>query len=371
MTICVHWCSSVVDKKAHRTSALLSPFFPETYLHMRRVWITLFAAILCVAGRAENAIEPQGGFVDITDENDKWSNFFGQHQDRHYTHGTKITVMLNEHPVTDPAIPLWGFQNAAAVASRGFELGQNMYTPENILNPNPIPTDRPYSGWLYLGMVYQRRGELTEHIATMENFEVNLGVVGPLSFAGQTQRFIHRMTFPEDIPAGWRNQIKNEPGVELKYARLWRWSPTAESAKFFDIIPRVGGGLGNVAIYGQAGATLRLGLNLPEDFGAQIIDSPAANNGGLTVSNHCSIYLFAGADGRFVAHDIALDGNSFRGGPHIEKRTFVDDLVWGFTIQPWRRVEISYTHVNRGRQFHGQQGNDVFGSIDAKFSFDF
>jgi hypothetical protein len=126
-----------------------------------------------------------------------------------------------------------------------------------------------------------------------------------------------------------------------------------------------------VAIYGQAGAVARLGLNLPEDFGQQIIDSPASNNGGVPEKKHSSIYMFVGADGRLVSHDIALDGNSFRGGPHVSKRTFVNDLSWGGAIQPCRYFEVRYTHINRSRQFHGQAGNDVFGSIDVKLSVDF
>jgi hypothetical protein len=277
--------------------------------------------------------------------------------------------MLPEHSLTHATIPLWGIHDPAA--SFGFLFGQSMYTPENILDPKPIPTDRPYAGWLYAGLVYQRRGELTANCAVMENFEINLGVVGPLAYAGEIQRLVHRWRFPEDIPQGWGNQLRNEPGLVLKYARLWRWSPTAGTAKYFDVIPRTGLDLGNVAIFGTAGATLRLGLNLPPDFGMQIIDSPASANGGLLPAPHSSVYFFAGADLRFVARDIALDGNSFRSGPSVKKRNWVDDLTWGFAVQPCRFVEIRYAHVSRSRQFHGQRGNDVFGSIDGRLMFSF
>ncbi|HSY18703.1 MAG TPA: lipid A deacylase LpxR family protein [Candidatus Acidoferrales bacterium] len=329
----------------------------------------LYTAICCLTSLSAFAAEEQGGFFDITDENDAWSDFLGKHQDRHYTHGTKVTFMLPEHTLTDTVIPLWGLHDA--VTSKGFVLGQNMYTPENILDPNPIPTDHPYAGWLYTGMVYQRRGEYSDHLAVLENFEINLGIVGPLSLAGQTQRLIHRWRFPEDIPAGWDNQLKNEPGLALKYARLWRWSPTEETAKYFDIIPRAGVEVGNVAILATAGATLRIGLNLPNDFGQQIIDSLASNNGGLATSPQWSAYFFAGVDGRAIAHDITLDGNTFRGGPHVEKRDFVDDMTLGVAFQPCRYFEIRYAHINRSRQFHGQQGNDVFGSIDIRWMFSF
>jgi hypothetical protein len=35
----------------------------------------------------------QGGSFTITDENDAWSNPFGPHQDRHYTHGVKLAYI--------------------------------------------------------------------------------------------------------------------------------------------------------------------------------------------------------------------------------------------------------------------------------------
>ena len=326
--------------------------------------VTIFSVALLA-----RAVEPQGGFFDITDENDTWSNILGKHQDRHYTHGTKLTLMFSEHSITNLLVPLWGIHDA--VACHGIAVGQSMFTPEDILDPEPIPGDRPYAGWLYAGLVYQRRGQLTTNCAVMENFELNAGVVGPWSMADRTQRMIHRWRFPEDIPQGWHNQLKNEPGIVLKYARLWRWSPTPETAKFFDIIPRAGVELGNVAIFATAGATVRLGLNLPPDFGMQVIDSPASNNGGRFTTRHSSIYLFASADGRYVAHDITLDGNSFRDGPRVDKFNWVDDLTWGCAVQPCRYFEIRYAHVTRSRQFRGQRGNDVFGSLDACFTFNF
>ena len=76
-------------------------------------------------------------------------------------------------------------------------------------------------------------------------------------------------------------------------------------------------------------------------------------------------------DGRYVAHDITLDGNSFRSGPHVEKLNWVDDLTWGLAVQPCRYLEIRYAHVTRSRQFRGQRGNDIFGSFDVRFTYAF
>lgn len=312
----------------------------------------------------------QGGVFSIIDENGAWSNFFGPHQDRHYTHGVKLTYLGADDCFTNTTawldqLPTWGMSGASG--NFGLVAGQSMFTPENILDPRPIPTDRPYAGWLYAGLVYQRRSEPAANYAVMENFEINFGVVGPDSFADQTQTLIHRWRFPEDIPQGWNNQIQNEPGLVLKYARLWRLSLTSGTAKYFDVIPRGGFELGNVAIFATAGTTARLGCNLPADFGPQIIDSPASTDGGRKPAAGLSCYAFAGVDGRAVLHDLTLDGNSFRSGPSMDKYNFVNDLSWGLAIQAGPYFEISYAQVTRSKEFVGQQHKDVFGSLELKF----
>ena len=324
---------------------------------------------------ATASAEPQGGLFAITDENDAWSNFFGPHQDRHYTHGIKLTYMAPDDVLTNFTswlndLPkLWITPNAGQL---GTVAGQNMYTPQNILDPNPIPTDRPYAGWLYGGLVYQRRDDAGGHFAQMENFEINAGIVGPYSQADWTQELIHHWRFPEDIPQGWHNQIHNEPGVELKYARLLRWSLNDSTAKYFDVLPRAGFELGNVDTFGTVGGAARLGYNLPPDFGMQIIDSPASWTGGkVERSQGFAIYTFAGFDGRAVGRDITLDGNTFRSSARVNKFNFVNDLSWGIACQPCRHLEISYEQITRSREFHDQNGKDVFGSIDMKFMFSF
>ena len=348
----------------------------------RRATLSFIAFFLISAAwllNASAATDDQSGFLAITEENDSFSNPFGTHQDRHYTQGLKISLfggddfMTNTTARLDRLIPAWGI-NPQAGDLGWIILGQNIYTPSNILARAPIPTDRPYAGWLYTGAVYQRRGELAPNLAVMENFEINLGVVGPYSLAAGSQIAVHHLFFgTNDIPKGWRNQLDNEPGLELKYARLWRWTPTTATAKYFDVIPRVGGELGNVQIFATAGATMRLGYNLPQDFGVQIIDSPATVNGGLTRHSLPFFgYLFGGVDGRAVAHDITLDGNSFNNsGPSVDRNVLVGDVTWGFALQFCTHIEFSYEHIIRTEEFKGQFQNDILGSLTLKAKYAF
>lgn len=322
------------------------------------------------------AAAEQAGFVAVTFENDLLSNPFGPHQDRHYTAGLKITVFGGDSFATnltgrlDALRPSWDYTPAGS--GLGFVIGQNIYTPEDILNPAPVPGDRPYAGWLYTGLVYQRRGSFSDRLAVMENFEINLGVVGPESLAEEAQKTIHRWRFPDNIPQGWDNQLKFEPGLELKYARLWRYAPLPALSRHADLIPQAGFVLGNVRTLLSAGATGRIGFHLPADFGIPVIHSPASVNGGLTREESCwSVYAFGGVEGRIVGHDITLDGNSFRDGPSVDKNVFAADLRWGAAVQLFRHVELSYTRIVRTEEFDRQVGRDILGSLTltGKFCF--
>jgi lipid A 3-O-deacylase len=322
--------------------------------------------------------EKQGPIFVVTEENDLFSNpFTADHTDRHYTEGLKLTYLGG-----DDEVPRWASKVAYALPTVGIDVGarnfgyafgQNLYTPGDLLASAPITTDRPYGGWLYFGAILQRRGVTgNTQIPVIENFEVDLGMTGKASLAEATQENFHRWFFDLDMPRGWHNQLANEPGLLLKYQRLWRLSLNEQTARYLDFIPHVGGDLGNVAIFANLGATLRVGYNLPRDFGVQINDSPASANGGMTShSAPFGFYLFGGVDGRAVAHNLFLDGNSFRSSASVERMPWVADLICGGAIQIARHFEVSYARVTRTLEFVGQKNADIFGSIRAKAEFRF
>jgi hypothetical protein len=79
-------------------------------------------------------------------------------------------------------------------------------------------------------------------------------------------------------------------------------------------------------------------------------------------------YLFAGVEGRAVARNIFLDGNTFKDSRSVDKEPLVGDLQWGVTLT-WQGARLSYTHVWRTREFTTQDGGDQFGSISLSMSF--
>ncbi len=342
------------------------------------VWLISWGAAFCVADDAAPTDQKQGPIFVATEENDLFSSLFtGIHTDRHYTQGMKALWLDGDDELPRPAkavadfLPAWGIN---VKADRfGYDFGQNIYTPSDLLTSALITNDRPYAGWLYAGLVLQRRGDVGDTgIPVMENFEVNLGITGRPSLAEAAQENFHRYAYSNDIPEGWHNQLATEPGLLLKYQRLWRLSPDKEMAKYFDVIPHVGGEVGNIEIFGNLGETVRAGYNLPDDFGVQIIDSPASASGGMTAQTApFSCYVFGGIDGRYVAHNLFLDGNTFRGGPSVDRKPWVADWMMGGAIQVCRHFELSFVRVVRSTEFEGQQGADKFGSFTGKFMFRF
>lgn len=343
------------------------------------IWFIPFFLLIATGGAAD--FGNQKGFFSITDEDDAFAYPWIPHTDRHYTHGIKFAGMSSYEPTTNSCVfleKLLGWGTRPEARSWGGVFGQNMYTPTDILNPAPIPTDRPYAGWMYAGPVYQREGEIASNLFVQDSFEVDLGVVGHDSLAGQTQKQFHSLFFPDDIPAGWRNQIQNEPGVVLKYLRTWRYSATPASARSVDVLPHAGFTLGNIFTFATAGVTGRIGYHLPPDFGEATIDSAGSVNSGFTRGpDWLSLYGFVGVDGRAVLHNITLDGSWFQSDPSVTKNVWVGDLNYGVALllNPQTRFlpqfEMSFTHIERSREFQGQNGNDIFASLAVKASWSF
>jgi len=130
--------------------------------------------------------------------------------------------------------------------------------------------------------------------------------------------------------------------------------------------------LGNVLIQAQAGAQLRLGYNLPDDFGTTLLrgfgSMPFPQYSSQAPAPQFGVYAFASAGGTAVAHNISLDGNSFQDSPHVDKRPFFPTTEIGATL--WTRwFEADFTYVYWGKEFYGQQKDSRFGAISLSWFF--
>jgi hypothetical protein len=78
--------------------------------------------------------------------------------------------------------------------------------------------------------------------------------------------------------------------------------------------------------------------------------------------------VFAGLDGRAMARNIFLDGNTFKDSPSVDKNILVGDANVGFTTS-FDDYRISYTLNYRTKEFDTQKDPSVFGSVTFSTRF--
>lgn len=248
--------------------------------------------------------------------------------------------------------------------------GQSIFTPQDTERTDLITDDRPYAGWLYLGLGFHSKTE-----SQLDTMEIQLGVVGELSLAKQAQILVHKL---RDIstPKGWQHQLENEPGLNLIYERNWRDEIAGgDRGLGFDVITHAGAALGNVYTYANVGVEVRAGWNLPQDFGTSTIRPGGDTNDPVAKSDprraedtRFGLHVFAFADGRAVARDIFLDGSTFADSHSVEKENFVADVAVGAALI-FGRFKLSVARVFRTREFVGQPSKHRFGSITLSYTF--
>jgi len=281
-------------------------------------------------------------------------------QDRDYTNGIALIWVPPEEPSPAKAsgtarwIPWFP---AEGLVRHGYAVGQNIYTPSDITVADPPLDERPYAGWLYLTFGYG-----VETKRQLNQFAVTLGVVGPASLAEESQSAIHHVT-DSAVPQGWDTQIGNELGISLTGQRSWRGLiSTTLFGLDLDLTLHLGGAIGNVYTYANAGSMLRYGKGLSLDYGPPRIQPSIQGSGFVARSDRPAWYLFAGCEGRAVARNIFLDGNTFQDSRSVDKEPLVGDLQWGIVLT-WRGTRLSYIHVIRTREFKGAPPHDDFGAI--------
>ena len=338
-----------------------------------RAPLAIFAAFLATAlsfqmtGAARGETFESCESFSVLIENDVFTG-----TDRHYTNGIHASCLSAENKL--PAYGEWLGRNLPFLAQEGqkrigYAVGQNIYTPAEISIAEPQPGDRPWAGWLY--------GEVSivsETPGRHDTAALSLGVVGPWSGAEFTQKHWHQIIRTTD-PKGWDNQIDNEPALNLTLDREWRFLfNTASSGFNTELTPHVGAALGNVFTYAAVGTTVRVGSALSDDFGGPPRIRPSLPGAAYFKPSKacgpffCGWYAFAGLEARAVARNIFLDGNTFGGGPSVEKKPLVGDLQVG-TALLFPRYRVTYTVVFRSKEFEGQDRGDIFGAVSLTARF--
>jgi lipid A 3-O-deacylase len=378
----------------------------------------LFAAAVFVAllaARSSCAVAQGGGFI-VTEENDA---FVKHGTDDHYTNGIRVAYEFATAHWWPGFLRRWTprlafAENADEIVRKQIAdadllvpgttwmpLGQNLYTPKNIDSSQLLVGDRPYGAYLYTGIEYHAGNASVYH-----GIELDVGATGPIALGRETQTRVHEI-LGIHTPKGWANQIRGEPGVELQYEqrRVFLKGTVCNDYRIFDLVPHAGLSVGNIMTYGAAGATVRIGLNLPEtwptripgtftDAKAQALQSaalaavraamdagtnatnegvgaravrperpaPASQDGDPAARRWYELYLIGAIEERAVLRNIFLDGNTFDQGYHVTKNTSVFDYDIGVVARVFW-LTVSYRRITRSPEFSPGDIPHRFGSI--------
>jgi hypothetical protein len=335
--------------------------------------LCLAVATLAALLGAGHAHADDNSRLGVVEENDS----IGFDSDKYYTQGLELTYLGPDVAVDSSWMgpfnvlaDLGPFDATdAGEVSRRYEvlLGQSMFTPEDTAREDPDPSDRPYAGWLYggVGLIQDTDRRRLDHL------ELLVGVVGPAAGGKKTQNDYHQF-IGVSKSRGWDEQLDNEPGLVLSYERKWRLLHPLGNGFGVDAIPELGITVGNVMDYVQAGGMLRFGRNLEVDYGPARI-RPALSGTPYFNSDYLDgpfgFYVFVGAQGRAVARNLFLDGNTFEDSRSVDSEVLVADLSGGLSMFWGDAVKLDAVVTYRTEEFERQDNPTKFAGINLSIGF--
>ncbi|WP_426957476.1 lipid A deacylase LpxR family protein [Muricoccus radiodurans] len=317
------------------------------------------------------------GTLSLTIENDVFGG-----TDRYYSNG--FLIAWQSPTAFLPAPISWVDRQLDAAFGPadlrwGLSFGQNIFTPQETQRRTPDPRDRPYAGYLYGAATLVRTADAAlpwegggRRYGSQTLFELQLGVVGPSALGEFVQNNWHDLLRIRNAE-GWDRQLKDEFAATALVERRWRLPLGQVAGLETEVIPVLSAAVGNVQTYAAGGAMFRIGDGLRRDWGPVRIRPALAGSGFVSPertqpNDHFGWYVFAGLEGRAVARDIFLDGNTWRDGPRVDKRIFVGDMQLGAAVV-WGDWRVAYTQVYRTEEFYGQRGRQSFGSFSVSYRF--
>ena len=342
-------------------------------------------ALSTLSVQAEDERRPgDGSSLTLYFENDLFAA-----TDRYYTNGMRLSWLSRDlqtiegnnewAEVLRPILDFLTKEDPDYTHNVGIALGQGMYTPQDVFNRDLVPNDRPYAGWTYLALSLHRKNDRQLHVV-----ELSLGMIGDYSFAHETQDAVHDIRNIRKSE-GWDHQLDNEPGLILTYDHRRRYATSlsdigvdrwTDNKLGIDAIPYFSLSVGNVLTQATVGTTVRVGWNLPKNFhsnrirtaGYALGASASAADKDQAHPGKLSVYLFTGLEGKAVARDITLDGNTFAPSHSVDKENFVGEFEAGLGVR-YDRFSFTYTYVVRTKEFTTQPENQEYVALSFGYAF--
>ena len=287
-------------------------------------------------------------------ENDSFSLGVKGSTDKYYTSGLRLGWTTPSRLVPDAlkglATTLWG-QGETRLS---VDLTHQSYTPLATQRRNPPLGDRPYAGVLmgHFGLLQDGKTQTGYDIRSA--MVLGLGLVGPGAGGENIQNSFHEL-IGQRSARGWTTQLRNEPLVQITSERTWRIPIATFGPLETDWLPSLTASIGNLRTYLQSGAMIRIGSNLQADYGPTRLRPGVTGGDYFTSPAPLAWYLFVGADGRAVARDLTLEGNTWATSRSVRKQPFVGELSAGLGVI-FHGVRLTYVHRFQSQEFRKQSG---------------
>lgn len=343
---------------------------------------TLHLVLLCalVAACRSRKPEPEDGptqrpasalTIAATIENDAF--FTGS--DNNYTHGLGLSVQtgrlggngddgfLGDWVEFWSFLPALGEEDCSVYAS--WTLGQEIYTPNDIRNPEFQPDDQPWAGILFLDSTLYAITDRYTHA-----WNLRLGMVGPSAQAEEVQTWYHELIGAHE-PQGWEHQLPDEFIVNVDYTLGGEWlQKDLRGAASCRLVPMGGLSAGTYFTGASAGMYGEFGWNLTPAVGLlsvrRGVDSFAIED--PVSRKRSSLSLLLGGGGFAVGHFLPLDGTVFEDSPSVDSEPLVGFFSAGVT---WRNrwCTLAYLHSDFSQAFEGEIEQGAFGTLTISFTF--
>jgi hypothetical protein len=288
-------------------------------------------------------------------------NFRGAGTDRYYTNGIRADYFFK--PKEKPKFLSTLLLDISETNNNlfGWGLAQFMFTPKNISEPEIQYNDRPYAGALYAVHSLQSFDKINTTKVTTELF---LGVIGPLSFADESQIWLHDQ-INYQIPQGWGNQVPNDLILNYNISIEKQLLAPSKSILLVGIAETFSGTLYNAA---GVGFMLRIGKFNNYFEGIQTDKS--------TTKKHYQLFVSMRPIARIVASNALLQGGiihqftqDFSGytlnKDQIERITFLYDV--GLNLE-FQKLGVHLTQKIRTPEFKDSYTQEV-GNITLSYHF--
>jgi hypothetical protein len=267
-------------------------------------------------------------------------------------------------------LPRWAADAGGVTA---IELGSTNFTPEDLADPDPIFTDRPYASLLYLTTQRQSMSE-----RRFLRSDLDLGMLG-LDVGKAVQRYIHehRLLTDRPVPEGWDHQISEGGEPTLRYGRTIGWllhSDRDASAQDLVGAPSRHVDLQAVSDFmvgyntsAVAGLALRVGrLATPWwSFESHPLSNQAVAQG--RPRHGSEIYFWAGSSVRAVVYNAMLEGQLRKSAVTFspsEIRHWLWENRAGWTLTLGDRWAVTYSLAFRTPEFDGPESrSQAWGGI--------